>query len=257
MEPISLPGSVGALVRGMRWERDSVGRSSAGVYRLSGGGRTCYLQCGGPESGLARECRSLRWLRGRLPVPEVLAYAEAGDMHYLLLSEAAGQMLCAEPYLRRPEQAVAALASGLRMLRTVDTAGCPLQNGLDAKLEAAAENIRLGLLDPDDWAQMEDRYDSPWTLLHELQRTRPAEDPAFTHGDYCLPNILGEGAAVTGMIDMGSAGVADVWQDVALCIRSMRTNFGTDAYTDPLLRAIGLAMDPRKFRYYLLLDELF
>ena len=104
---------------------------------------------------------------------------------------------------------------------------------------------------------MADRYDSPWTLLHELQRTRPAEEPAFTHGDYCLPNILGEGAAVTGMIDMGSAGVADVWQDVALCIRSMRTNFGTNAYTDPLLRAIGLAMDPRKFRYYLLLDELF
>ena len=69
--------------------------------------------------------------------------------------------------------------------------------------------------------------------------------------------ILGEGAAVTGMIDMGSTGVADVWQDVALCIRSMRTNFGTDAYTDPLLRAIGLAMDPRKFRYYLLLDDLF
>ncbi len=257
MQPIPLPGPIAALVRGLRWERDTVGRSFAGVYRLSDGKNTYYLKCGDEADGLAGECRNLRWLRGRLPVPEVLAWAAEGGMEYMLLSEAGGRMLCDASSLRRPELAVSALASGLRMLRAVDISGCPLKNGLDEKLEAAAENIRCGRLDPDDWAQMSDRYNSPWDLLCELRRTRPPEEPVFTHGDYCLPNVFAEGAEVTAMLDLGGAGVADVWQDVALCIRSMRYNFGTDAHTQPLLRQIGLAMDPFKCRYYQLLDELF
>ena len=40
MQPIPLPGPIAALVRGLRWERDTVGRSFAGVYRLSDGKNT-------------------------------------------------------------------------------------------------------------------------------------------------------------------------------------------------------------------------
>ena len=142
MQPIPLPGPIAALVRGLRWERDTVGRSFAGVYRLSDGKNTYYLKCGDEADGLAGECRNLRWLRGRLPVPEVLAWAAEGGMEYMLLSEAGGRMLCDASYLRRPELAVSALASGLRMLRAVDISGCPLKNGLDEKLEAAAGSTR-------------------------------------------------------------------------------------------------------------------
>ena len=50
----------------------------------------------------------------------------------------------------------------------------------------------------------------PEELLEELLRTRPAgEDLVFTHGDYCLPNVLIDGQRLGGFIDMGRAGVAD------------------------------------------------
>ena len=257
MQPIPLPGPIAALVRGLRWERDTVGRSFAGVYRLSDGKNTYYLKCGDEADGLAGECRNLRWLRGRLPVPEVLAWAAEGGMEYMLLSEAGGRMLCDASYLRRPELAVSALASGLRMLRAVDISGCPLKNGLDEKLEAAAENIRCGRLEPGRLgADVGPLQFALGSALRAAAYPAP-EEPVFTHGDYCLPNVFAEGAEVTAMLDLGGAGVADVWQDVALCIRSMRYNFGTDAHTQPLLRQIGLAMDPFKCRYYQLLDELF
>lgn len=61
-------------------------------------------------------------------------------------------------------------------------------------------------------------------------------------------------------------GPADRWQDIAIAIRSITHNFD-GLYTggkrimdfDPkmLLDELGIEMDEQKYRYYILLDELF
>lgn len=88
----------------------------------------------------------------------------------------------------------------------------------------------------------------------------------LTHGDYCLPNILTDGKKITGYIDLGKTGPADRWQDLALCMRSLRSNFNGryngghahKGYDDRMLTdALGIPVDEEKQRYYLLLDELF
>ena len=86
----------------------------------------------------------------------------------------------------------------------------------------------------------------------------------LSHGVFCLPIVFIEDGHVSGMIDLGRAGAADRWQDIALCLRSLRENargrYGP-AYPgfdeDLLLRTLGMAPDREKIRYYLLLDELF
>ena len=94
----------------------------------------------------------------------------------------------------------------------------------------------------------------------------PPEDIVLTHGDYCLPNIFAKGDRISGFIDLGKAGPADRWQDIAIAVRSLDHNFDGryfngkpifDFRPQMLLDALGVEMNEEKYRYYYLLDELF
>lgn len=81
---------------------------------------------------------------------------------------------------------------------------------------------------------------------------------AFTHGDYCLPNIMLGDGAVTGFIDLGRAGIADRYTDLALAARSIRHNTGDEQLVGVFLEAYVLSeVNWRKIDYYTLLGELF
>ena len=90
----------------------------------------------------------------------------------------------------------------------------------------------------------------------ELLSTRPSiEDLVFTHGDYCLPNVLLLGGELTGFVDWGRAGVADLYKDIALVLRSLEKNTGEDL-ADMFFEAYGLSSrDADRVEYYKLLDE--
>lgn len=101
--------------------------------------------------------------------------------------------------------------------------------------------------------------------IKALEANQPEEDIVMTHGDFCLPNVFANGNKLAGFIDLGKAGPADHWQDIAIAIRSIRHNLdGTyggkkkmDFTPDMLLDKLGIPMDEKKYKYYLLLDELF
>lgn len=110
-----------------------------------------------------------------------------------------------------------------------------------------------------------DGFRDPKELLDWLFRNRPEEEAVLSHGDYCLPNVFGKGNRLTGYLDLGRAGIADKWCDIALCYRSLSQNYSGrfhgkaySGYDDLLLfKEIGIAPDWKKIRYYILLDELF
>ena len=67
-------------------------------------------------------------------------------------------------------------------------------------------------------------------------------------------------------VDLGKAGPADRWQDIAIAIRSLDHNFDGryfdgkpifDFKPQMFLDALGVEMNEEKYRYYYLLDELF
>jgi kanamycin kinase/aminoglycoside 3'-phosphotransferase-3 len=242
----------------MAIKQNTIGMSNARVYRCVSSARTLYLKIGPKHDELEQEVRNLRWTQGKLPVPEIIEYVSDDNADYLLVSEICGSMACAEYYLNNPLEALAVLAEGITLFHSVNIRDCPFKNTLDIKLRDAADNIQHSLVDMDDWEHNSARFASPDAMLDFLINNKPAyEELVFTHGDYCLPNIFGEGAHVTGFIDMGCASVADKWQDIALCIRSLWHNFHTREYDELLLRKMGISNDVKKLEYYILLDELF
>jgi len=62
----------------------------------------------------------------------------------------------------------------------------------------------------------------------------------LTHGDYCLPNVLVAGGKLSGLIDVGQAGLGDPRVDLAAGVWTLQYNFGPghareflDAYGAP------------------------
>lgn len=252
-----LPTNIKNQILDMNCERETIGCSKAGVYRYSSPGKTLYLKIEQKQGELEAEYRNLSWLQGRLPVPEIIEWFQNDEFDYLLMSGLDGKMLRDDEYLRNPELAVSLLAEGINMIRSLDIGGCPIHNGTDKKLKDAEMNIERGSVDMDDWED-DNSFSSPEELLAHLRNNIPRNmETAFTHGDYCLPNILAKDRKITGFIDLGRAGVADPWQDVALCIRSLQHNFETDRFGDMLLEKIGIQLDRDKLEYHILLDELF
>lgn len=259
METLTLPPALAALVAGATWEQVTVGASGARVYRLRGGAEARYLKVEPRRThGDAHaEAERLRWLQGRLPVP-ALRYAHTDERRsYLLTSEFPGADASDERWLGDPARLVALLAEGLRLFHRQPVAGCPFDQRLDAELARAAASVAAGMVDADDFDE-ERAGRAPASLLDELRATRPPdEDLVLIHGDYCFPNVVIEGWALSGFIDLGRCGVADRYHDLAQAARGVRRSLG-ERWVAPLFAAYGIgAPDEARLRYYQLLDELF
>lgn len=214
------------------------------------------------------EAQAMNWLEGKLSVPRVIAHEHGTDKSYLLMTRAAGRMACDEHYLKDPKRLTGLLAQALQELWRIDISVCPLNWTLEMRLEAAQYNIENGLVDlenvePETFGP--DGFRDPRDLLQWLKKHKPTEELVLSHGDFCLPNILIKDDNIVSFIDLGRTGIADKWQDIALCYRSLKHNYmgkyagkeypGYDP--DMLFEKLGLAPDWEKIRYYILLDELF
>jgi kanamycin kinase/aminoglycoside 3'-phosphotransferase-3 len=206
------------------------------------------------------EHRMLRWLQGRLPVPEVVCYEKMNGFNYLLMTRIDGVMACDESCLKRPNALIRCLAEGLKMLRAVDISNCPYRNDLENKFRLAKYRIDNNLITTEDFEPDTiggNGFKSPMELLDWLIGNKPEEQFVFSHGDYCLPNVFLKKDSISGFIDLGRAGIADFWQDIALCLRSIRHNLGLEGFEKQLFNELGIEPDFEKIRYYILLDELF
>ena len=224
-----LPYRLAPLVAGYEWHEVHVGRSSARVYRLTqAAGATRYLKIAPRAVGrsLRDEAQRLRWLRHRLPVPEVLAYHVDSATEYLLLSALARRDASESPQGVDLHELVAELAECLCRIHGVGTDACPFDVRLDAQIAAAARRLREILIDENDFDPAR-RGRTAEDLYDELLATRPAtEDLVFTHGDYCVPNVIVHDGAISGFVDWSAADIGDRYRDIALAIRSLTENFG-------------------------------
>jgi aminoglycoside phosphotransferase len=261
-----LPLELRPALAGARWLPVTVGMSGALVWRIETAGQPPrYLkQAAGPRARELREERDrLLWLRDRLPVPSIDGWTDEGERAWLLLGAMPGVMAHEPALLGDIPALVRALGEGLRRVHDVPISGCPFDARLDVHLARVAWQIEVGLVD--EPAIRADHDLSAHDFLQRLIVTRPAEpsgDLVFTHGDYCLPNILltPDGAGVprvTGLLDWGRSGVSDRYQDLAIGARSLRYNLGPG--WEPLFfAAYGIsAPDSERLAWYEALDELF
>ena len=261
---ITLPQEIMDLIADEDYSLDDIGKSGSTVMMFAN--KVLKVQRETDETKSERIM--LKWLEGKLPVPKVLCEVSDGDMSYLLMSRISGKMICDEEYMENPRVLVSVLAQSLKRLWEVDITDCPMVWDLDRKLVQAKEAVENGEVDVEDAEPEtfgENGFKDPQELWEWLDENRPTEDLVLSHGDFCLPNVFAQDGKLSGYIDLGRMGVADKWQDIALCYRSLKHNFcgkyaakvSEDFNPDILFEALGIKPDWEKLHYYILLDELF
>lgn len=261
---MSIPKEIKKIIGGRTYSIDTVGMSDSQVLCFQD--MVLKIENQGEESDNEHEI--MAWLEKKLPVPKILCSKKENSRNYLLMSKINGDIACSENILENPRNLVRILAEGLRMLWSVDIDNCPYDNSIDNKLRLAEYRVMNNLCDVanvDDETYGVNGFNDPIDLLQWLKENKPKEEHVFSHGDYCLPNIFIEDNKIKGFIDLGRAGIADRYQDIAICYRSLQYNysgfFGGKVYedfdADILFEELGIIPDWNKIKYYILLDELF
>lgn len=256
---IEVPSSLAKLTYGFSWEPITIGHSEAMTFLLKGSHANLYLKVQARNSvePLSIEKEKLEWLEGKLPVPRVLFYGEDEENEYLLMSEIKGVNASDQSHRKNLPSVLESLGSGLKAIHLVCVDDCPFDQRLEVKIEEAKKRVEQKLVDEDDFDEVR-KGKSAGELFEELISNRPLnEELVFTHGDYCLPNIIIENQRVSGFIDWGRAGGADKYQDLALAIRSISSNVGKE-YVPYFLEGYGINdVDESRVDYYQLMDEFY
>lgn len=258
-----LPESIRCLLGSRVGQHDDVGRSGASVICFD----DCVLKIQKDDRSAQNEANMTAWLKGRLPVPEILAMEVQEGMRYLLLSRLPGRMLCDPAHLEDQPRLRRLMAEALEMLAAVDISTCPTDRSLTARLAEAEATVAKGSLTPETCDQPDvfatgEFRDLP-QLLSFLQANRPPERRGLIHGDFCLPNLFADEKGITGLLDLGLAGIADPMVDVEMGLWSAWANttgvFGGKARPfdrAAFLREFGFEKEPEALRYYSLLNIL-
>lgn len=215
----------------------------------------------------ANEYYMMKWLQGRVNVPEIIAAEQLDGVRYLLMSRVNGHNLCEVSILDDQIRLAELMAQGLENLWRVDICDCPTRRTLDDKFREIEDGLRGGWITRDQAMQPETYgpggFESPQKLFDWLISHRPQEELVLSHGDYCLPNIFANDHGISGFIDLGLAGVADKWVDIEKGLWSMWANttgfFGGKRRKferQLLFDALEMKPDEDKLRYYGLLEEL-
>lgn len=256
-----LPISLESLVEGYKWRRDTIGESGATIHRLKAKGRPgLYLKQGRNRvaSDIVDEFARLVWLGPHCPVPTVRHFGVAEDAAWLLTDAVPG--VSAYRWLGdnpgRQEAAIAGMADFLRALHALPVQDCPFDASLSVRMAAARRNVDAGIVDCDDFDEARAGWSAEqvWQRLVELA---PATGTSVvTHGDFSLDNIfIDDAGVVVGIIDVGRAGLADPYQDLA--ILSYCLGEFDPALPGLLFDAYGVAADTDRIDLHLCLDELF
>lgn len=261
---MNIPKKIRDCIKHKRYTQDKIGKSEAGVYLFD----DFVLKIQNVSDESENEVAMLCWLNGKIPVPNIIEHIRENECSYILMNRCCGKIACDPYYMGKPKLQAELLADALQMLWSVDISDCPCNWTLKRRLKSAEENVISGRVDIDD--AQPDTFGSkgfrdPEALLYWLQENQPEEKKTLCHGDFCLPNIFLSDSSVTGIIDLGRAGIADPWQDIALCCRSLNNNYDGSydgrSYPDynqlVLFDALGIRPDLERIRYYILLDELF
>lgn len=264
--PPHVPPCVAEALRAARdalaWTLSSVGQSGAAVWRVRDprGGPDHYLKHGTGDVATAvrEEAARLRWLAGRVAVPELIAFAEEADAAWLLTAALPGRT--AWEVLDAGDvdagAVVDAIAACLREWHALAPKDCPFDASPPQRLAAARARIDAGLVDVDDFDSERTGWNAEqvWDALAALPL--PSAPPVVSHGDFSLDNILIADGGVSGCIDVGRAGLADRYQDIAILWNCLG-EFGPHLQSR-LLAALGEgSRDRARIDFHLLLDELF
>jgi len=207
---------------------------------------------------LDKEYFLLNWLKDKLPVPEIVYFSTDKEKSYLITRKLSGEMICCDEIFDYPEKVIPLAADSLKILESVDISGCPIINNIDIKLAIAKHNMEMNLIKPENMEkETKNKFKTIEAVYKYLVENKPEEQLCFSHGDLSLPNIFYKDDEISGFLDLGDAGIADYWYDIAILVKSIRRNYEDVKYEKMLFDCLNVEPDYNKIEYYILLTELF
>ncbi len=259
-----LPLEIREIIEDIPFQEENIGCSGSKILMFE---NDMVLKVEAVSRSSRNEHQVMSWLHNYLIVPEVIVSLERDKVSYLLMSKMKGTMSCSEEFVNNPQRLVRCLAKGLKNLWSIPISQFSRDMSHSIKLELAKEridhgNILIEHMEEDTIG--ENGFASVLELYNYLIQNAPEDDLVISHGDYCLPNIFITESDQIAYIDLGNCGVADRYQDIALCVRSLKYNLSCvgiveefEYYRKLLFDELGIEPDEFKIRYYILLDELF
>lgn len=259
------PENINKILLNKNYHENTAGKTDSKVYMYD----DFVLKVQKPSNETKNEFEIMKKLNNKLPIPKAVEYVEQNGLSYTLMSRITGEMLSENKYINNPDKLISLLCEGFKLLWSVNINEFYVDSASNIyeRLKTARYNVENNLVDvnnvmPETFGTK--GFSSPNALLKWLENNIPKQDLVFTHGDFCFENILVKDSHINGFIDLGKAGVADRWQDLAICIRELDDifiNINDSSYkeysSDMLLKKLGIEQDDAKLKYYMLLDELF
>ena len=209
------------------------------------------------RAGLQNEYLNYKWLKGKLPVPDIIFFSCEKEFEAICLTEVKGKTLEKYMGLWTPEKVVEQYALSLKKMHSLTIDKYALKQNLQNRIAAAKYNLKNGKVDKDN-LQPENQSEDISELFKTLLSLVPTNhEPVFTHGDFCFDNIIFNDTQISGYIDLANGGVADKYQDIGLAVRNINETFGS-GYVSLFFSRYGLdKINEDKIKFYILLDEFF
>lgn len=192
-------------------------------------------------------------------VPEVVYFNYDGNISTLITKKLEGDMICCDEIFDDMYHVVDLASEAIKILQSINISNCPFYNNLDIKLATAKYNIDNKLVSTKDMSEeSQKRFGSVEKLYEYLINNKIKEEKlCFSHGDLSIPNIFYKDEKITGFVDLGDSGIADVWYDIAILVKSLRRNYETEEAEKYLFKKLNIKPDYKVIEYYILLTDLF
>ena len=82
-----------------------IGCSDSQVIQIIKDDQTYYLKIA-KKGLLTQEYKALKWLDGKLSVPEIVLFDDEGENEFLITKAILGEMVCSNTYLNNPDDSL-------------------------------------------------------------------------------------------------------------------------------------------------------
>lgn len=239
---------------------NKVGQSPSNVYSFERNGEAFFLkssdiQYAQTTYSVLREAKMISWVSDKIKVPELVLYESDMNSEFMITKAVKAQPI--SNLILESQLWIDLYQEILNQLKSVSTLSCPFYSDISSRLLESKLFIDRGLLN-----QMEDEVESElWgnhqsylELWQELDRDRVKEKLIFSHGDITDSNIFIDQFDQFYFLDLGRAGLADEFVDIAFverCLREDHSIISANSFLQQLVYD-----DPQKRLYFLKLDEL-
>lgn len=244
---LELPEGLRRVLPAARWERLESDETVVQVWRSQRYQVKVRALAEASGSSLQQERERLRWLIGRIPLPELVGHEVTDTHEYLATTRLRGIPLDHPDALLHSERLVSLLARALREIHALPLRECPFDMSLRRQLALARHGIQTQAI------QLEHAV----ALFNELARQRPStEDLVVTHGQAVLSSFVVHGEWLEGVLNVGTLGIADRHVDLTCAYQSIKKHLN-EALAEQFLDNYGRELvQSERLEYYRKLEEL-